>query len=194
MVTDGDPTLQQCDRASVAVDALNRVCVTWMYKADKNVFGYQTAARVAQFDGANFNWLTHSFFPFVNHDEKPDAVLGFASLNPVVAMTPQAICFAAKCVINNVNDVAAGPNSLDQQTVYTVVSHPAPVAAPQPALTITRSGNNVTLSWDNEAGLFTVQTRSTLGTGTWANATAGNVASPVTLPIGTGAVFYRLAR
>ncbi len=194
VVSDGDPALQQCDRASVAVDALNRVCVTWMYKADKNVFGYQTAARVAQFDGANFNWLTHSFFPFVNHDEKPDAVLGYASLNPVVAMTPQAICFAAKCVINNVNDVAAGPNSLDQQTVYTVVSHPAPVAAPQPALTITRSGNNVTLSWDNEAGLFTVQTRSTLGTGTWANATAGNVTSPVTLPIGTGAVFYRLAR
>ena len=28
----------------------------------------QIVARVLQFDGTNFTFLTHSFFPFVNHD------------------------------------------------------------------------------------------------------------------------------
>jgi hypothetical protein len=39
-----------------------------------------------------------------------------------------------------------------------------------------------------------VQTKSPLTSGTWANATTGNIAPPVTLPIGAGPLFIRLAR
>lgn len=194
VVTDGDPTVEQSDRASVAVDALNRVCVVWAYKPDRNVFGYQIAARVAQFDGKNFNWQTHTFYPFVNHDQDPNNVLGFSMVGPTVAMNTRQICVAAKGYFNNVNNAAAGPNSLSEQTVYTVVSHPAPVAAPQPTVAITKSGSNLNLNWDGEAGLFTVQTRSSLSSGGWANATAGNVAPPVSIPAGNGPLFVRLAR
>ncbi len=194
IVTDGDPTVQSCDRTDVAVDALNRVCVTYMYKPN-GLFGYQAAARVAQFDGANFNWLTHSFFPFVNHDQNPTAPLGYITQNPVVAMNTRQICFAAKGMINSSNNVAAGPNTPDaQQTVYTVISHPAPVAAPVPTLSITKSGGSVNLTWNADDGLFTVQTRASLSSGSWVNATAENVAPPVNVGIGTGALFIRLVR
>src|ERR1035441_11130133 len=91
IVTDGDPTQEKCDRAGLAVDALNRVCVAYMYQADSTVFGYQVAARVAQFDGANFNWFSHSFYPFVNHDESPTNVLGFLTANPSVAIKKLSI-------------------------------------------------------------------------------------------------------
>ena len=194
VVTDGDPAVEQSDRTSVAVDALNRVCVTWMYKPDRSVFGYQAAARVAQFDGSNFNWLTHSFFPFLNHDQDPANVLGYLTLNPVVAMNTRQICIAAKGTINNVNNVSAGPNSLAEQTVYTVFSHPVPVAAPSPIVTITKSGDNLNLSWNPDDGLFTVQTRSSVTSSSWANATAGNVAPPVSIPAGAGQLYIRLAR
>jgi len=197
IVTDGDPAVQACDRTDVAVDALDRVCVVWKYQPDRNIFGYQAAARVAQFDGANFTWLGHSFFPFVNHDEIPDlaAVKGYLTLNPVVSMNTRQICIAAKGTINSTNSVTVGPDSLSEQTVYTVISHPVPVAAPRPTLTITRSDStHVTLSWNVEDGLFTVQTKSSLAPGAWANATTGNVEPPVTLPIGAGPLFIRLAR
>lgn len=192
-VSDGDPDLESTDRTDVAVDALNRVCVTYTYKPD-STYQNQAAARVAQFDGHNFNWLTHSFFPFVNHDSAPGSILGYKTENPVVAMTPRSICFASKATINNENNVAAGPNSLAEQTVYTVVSHPAPVAAPQPTVALKRTGGNIELSWDSDDGLFTVQTRSTVGSGAWVNATAGNVATPVTIPAGSGPLFVRLVR
>jgi hypothetical protein len=93
-----------------------------------------------------------------------------------------------------VNNVAAGPDSLGEQTVYTVISHPAPVAAPKPTVTITKSGSNITVNWNAEDGLFTVQTKSNVSPGSWANATAGNVAPPVTLPVVAGGQFVRLAR
>jgi len=160
---------------------------------DKNVFGYQAGARVAQFDGKNFNWQTHTFFPFVNHDQNPGATLGYQTLNPVVAMTTRQICFAAKGKINSVNNVGAGPDSLNEQTVYTVVSQPDPVAAPKPTATITKSGSNVIVNWNVEDGLFTVQTKPSVG-GVWSNATAENVVPPVTLPIGAGTQLIRLAR
>jgi hypothetical protein len=195
IVTDGDPTQEKCDRAGLAVDALNRVCVAYMYQADSTVFGYQVAARVAQFDGANFNWFSHSFYPFVNHDESPTNVLGFLTANPYVAMNTRQICIAAKGTINSTNSVTAGPNTPIETTVYTVISHPAPVAAPRPTLSITKpDSSHATLSWNADDGLFTVQTKSPLTSGTWANATAGNVAPPVTLPIGAGPLFIRLAR
>ncbi len=194
IVSDGDPVYQSVDRTSVAVDALNRVCVTYMYKPD-GTFPFQAAARVAQFDGSNFNWLTHSFFPFVNHDENPANVLGYTTLNPVVAMTTRQICFAAKGIINSTNNATTGPDSLSEQTVYTVVSHPAPVAAPQPVVTITPAGpgNSFNLSWNPEDGLFTVQTRPSLSSGSWANVTPGNVAPPVNIA-GGSSLFVRLVR
>jgi hypothetical protein len=195
IVTDGDPTLEKCDRAGLAVDALDRVCVAYMYQADSTVFGYQVAARVAQFDGANFNWLSHSFYPFVNHDESPTNALGFLTLNPYVAMNTRQICITAKGTINSTNSATAGPNTPSETTVYTVISHPAPVAAPRPTLNITKpDSSHVTLSWNVDDGLFTVQTKSSPSSGAWANATAGNVAPPVTLPTGADPLFIRLAR
>lgn len=195
IMTDGDPATQQCDRTSVAVDALNRVCVVTMYKADKFGFlGYQALARVAQFDGTQFTWLTHSFYPFVNHDEDVWGGLGYLTLNPVVAMNTRQICFAAKGTINSVNNVSAGPDSLNEQTVYTVISHPVPVAAPVPTISMAKVGNNLNISWNPDDGLFTVQTRESLNTGTWQNATSENVAPPVNVPIGAGSLFVRLVR
>jgi hypothetical protein len=195
IVSDGDPAVEGRDRATVAVDALNRVCVAYGYAPDTSVFGYQVAARVAQFDGANFNWFSHSFYPFVNHDQNPTNVVGFLTENPYVAMNTRQICIAAKGTINNANNVTVGPNTPSETTLYAVISHPAPVAAPQPTVSITKpDSSHVTVSWDVEDGLFTVQTKSSLTSGTWTDATAGNVVPPVTLPIGAGPLFIRLAR
>jgi hypothetical protein len=195
IVSDGDPAVEGRDRTTVAVDALNRVCVAYGYAPDTRQFGYQVAARVARFDGANFNWFSHSFYPFVNHDENPTNVLGFLTENPYVAMNTREICIAAKGTINSTNSVTDGPNTPAEQTVYTVISHPAPVAAPVPTVSITKfDSSHLTLSWNPDDGLFTVQTKSSLSSGTWASATAGNVASPVTLPIGAGSLFIRLVR
>jgi len=195
IVTDGDPAQESCDRAGLAVDALNRVCVAYMHKPT-SAFAYQVVARVAQFDGSNFTWYGHSFYPFLNHDQDPNNVLGFTTANPYVAMTTRQICIAAKGTINSANNVSAGPNSLTEQTVYTVISHPDPVAAPVPSITVTQpDSSHLTVNWSADAGLFSVQTNSSLTTpGGWSAATAGNVLPPVTLPISAGTRFIRLAR
>ena len=195
IVSDGNPATQKCDRAGLAADALDRVCVAYAYQADSTVFGYQVVARVAQFDGVNFNWFSHSFYPFVNHDQDPANVLGFATSNPYVAMNTRQICIAAKGTINNANNVAAGPNTPNEQTVYTVISNPVPVPAPRPTVSITRpDSSHVTLTWNVEDGLFTVQTKASPTSGTWTAVTAGNVAPPVTVQIGAGPSLIRLAR
>ena len=195
IVSDGNPATIKCDRAGLAADALDRVCVAYAYQADSTVFGYQVVARVAQFDGVNFNWFSHSFYPFVNHDQDPANVLGFATSNPYVAMNTRQICIAAKGTINNANNVAAGPNTPNEQTVYTVISNPAPVPAPRPTVSITRpDSSHVTLTWNVEDGLFTVQTKASPTSGTWTALTAGNVAPPVTVQIGAGPSLIRLAR
>src|SRR5439155_6305264 len=41
------------------------------------------------------------------------------------AMTRGQICIAAKGIINNNNDPAAGPNTAPETTVYTVITQPA---------------------------------------------------------------------
>ncbi len=185
------------DRTSLAVDALNRVCVAWMSKPTIDFTLNQVVARVFSFDGASFTPLTHSFFPFVNYD--PDGSLGTAgdgitTASPTVAMTTRQICIGAKATINNLNNPAAGGNSAAETTVYTVISHPAPVSEAGPTISISKSGNQVVISWDPNAGDFTVQTRDSLTSGAWSDATAGNVPPPVNLPIGTGNLFIRLAR
>jgi hypothetical protein len=64
-----------------------------------------------------------------------------------------------------------------------------------PVITATRSGGNLNLWWNPESGLFTVQTNgSVVSPGTWGNFTVGNVAPPVSVPIGTGTLFIRLKK
>jgi len=89
------------DRVSLAVDALDRVCVVYIHKPTVD-FQNQIAARVLQFDGANFTYLTHSFFPFVNYDADGTATPsgdGITGAGPSVAMTTREICIAAKMTI-----------------------------------------------------------------------------------------------
>ncbi|MGO8678859.1 MAG: LamG-like jellyroll fold domain-containing protein [Limisphaerales bacterium] len=83
-------------------------------------------------------------------------------------------------------DYAAGPNTLP---------------APQPSLSIVKSGGNILLSWPAPASGYSVQTTSRLGAASSWGAPAGNP-SPVstngtfqvTLPIGAQPAFYRLAK
>jgi len=66
---------------------------------------------------------------------------------------------------------------------------------PWPFITVTRSGGNLNVSWNPENGLFTVQTNtSVVSSGTWGDFTAGNVAPPVSVPVGTGTLFIRLKK
>ncbi len=194
LVSDTDPARQNVDRVNVACDALNRVCVTFRLKPDTTAFlNSQVAARVLSFDGANLSYLTHSFFPFINHDSVPD-VNNFVTQESSVAMTTRQIFIYAEGTVNGANDPNQPANTAAQTHLYTVLSHPAPVAAPRPVLNMTTAGSNLNLSWNPDDGLFTVQTRSSLTSGDWANATAGNVATPVSVPTGTGPLFVRLVR
>ena len=43
---------------------------------------------------------------------------------------------------------------------YVVISHPAPVNPPQPTMTVTLSGSNVVIAWDEDAGLFKLESSS----------------------------------
>jgi len=199
-VDDGEPGVDANDRVSVGVDDLDRVCVAWSFQPNKTDFTKrQVAARVYQFTGTEFASLTHSFFPFINHDSNPSNVLGFETYHPSVAMTRRQICISAKGMLNSTNNAAAGPDTVnggDEVKTYVVISHPAPVAAPQPDLTVTRSGSNLDLSWNVDAGLFTVQTTGQVkSTNTvWVNFTTNNVAPPVSVPIAATNRFVRLVR
>lgn len=181
------------DRVALAVDAQNRLCVAWAHKPTMMDFQMdQVAARVFSFDGRNFTPLTHSFFPFVNYDPKGDLLL--TTIRPTVTMTSRQICIAAKGTVNNLNDPTAGANTAAETTLYTVINHPAPIAGAGPKVSIEKSGNEVIVSWDASAGAFTVQTRASLTSGSWTDATAGNVPPPVHLPIVQDNQFIRLKR
>jgi hypothetical protein len=206
LVTDGDPAKQVSDRVMVTADALDRICVVYPYTPEPAAFPQQITARVLQFDGSQFSYLTHSFYAFVNSVSDPSTALAsginWASGDPNVAMTPRQICVAAKGTINNINDPSAGANSQSQQTVYTVLSHPAPVAAPRPNMTVTRSGGNAVISWQQDAGLFVLQSAAPLSPpSTWSDvspqpATVGpvNGSYSMTVPISAGNKFFRLIR
>jgi hypothetical protein len=184
------------DRVAMAVDALNRLCVAWVHKPNIN-FGNQVAARVFSFDGKSFTPLTHSFFPFVNYD--PDGSLLMTTIQPTVAMTTRQICIAGKGTVNNLNNPAAGPNTLPETTLYTVISHPAPVSSTPPTIKATKSGSNLIISWDAALGDFTLQS-STAVTGAWSNVVPQPPIVPVagqntmTVVIGSGNTFFRLAK
>jgi hypothetical protein len=195
----GQPGVAANDRVAVAVDDLDRVCVAWAYEPDGTIFKKrQTVARVFQFTGTQFTPQTHSFFAFINHDSDPNNVLGFETYHPSVSMTRRQICISAKGELNAANNPAAGPNVVtgDEVKVYTVISQPVPVAAPEPSITVTRSDSNLIVSWDVNDGFFTVQTTPQMKTsGTvWTDFTTSNVAPPVSVPHTAANQYVRLIR
>ena len=139
------------DRANGAVDALDRLVISWVVKPA----GYaqqQVAARVLAFDSTakKITPLTASFFPFVNTGTN-----AVRSIGMTVAMTTRQICIAAKGDINYENQPAAGPNSPVDVNFYTVFSHPSPKDDPTtPAsggggsdLKVARDGAQIVISW-----------------------------------------------
>jgi hypothetical protein len=74
----------------------------------------------------------------------------------------------------------------------------AGVGGGSPTLAVTRSGNNITITWPASATGFTLQSTPVLGPGaTWTTAgtgTANGSNLEVTLPIGTGNAFFRLMK
>jgi hypothetical protein len=184
------------DRAIGAVDALNRLTVSWVSQPT----GYanqQVAARVFAFDGTarKFNPLTPSFFAFVNV-----ATNTIRSLQMSVAMTTKAICIAAKGEINRNNKPELGADTPSEVNFYTVISHPViqedpttPVggAVSQPTLKISVSGLKITLSWDASASGFTLECKSSLADAAW---TTVGTANPTTLTIDGTCKLYRLRK
>ena len=182
------------DRANLAVDALNRITVSWVSKPD----GYeaqQVAARVLALNGDTMTVtaLTPSFLVFVNAAKTGD----IRSVGMTVAMTTKQICVAAKGEINLQNKPANGaspnPNTgapLKEINFYTVFSHPAPAEDPTPSasgvtpsVAVKRnSDGTITLTWtgildsaDTLNGVFSAVTGS----------------SPLTLQAAGFARFYR---
>jgi hypothetical protein len=62
----------------------------------------------------------------------------------------------------------------------------------QPTITITRSGDNVTISWSPTAAGQKLQSRSDLTTGTWQD--VPNATNPYTTNASTGRMFFRIAQ
>jgi hypothetical protein len=196
--------------ANLAVDALDRVTVGWdcipspaFGKPGSVGVSYQVVARVMQFDGTNITYLTPSFFPFVNCDLTGSLTkAGLVTRTPGIAMTPRQICISCKGSVNSTNNPTAGADtppyisSSGGLDLYTILSHPAPVVAPAPAMTATVSGSSLIVSWPAADGLFTVQTTPQVkSSGTvWTGVTAGNVAPPVTVPITAANKYVRLMR
>jgi hypothetical protein len=184
---------------AVAVDALDRVCVAYQ-GVPTSSYSYQIMARLLKFDGTSVDYLTATFFPFVNSDTLSSlTVLGYNMLNPAVAMTTRQICFAAFGTMNSTNNPAGGPDVVNPVNVYTVINHPFAVTAP--SMAVNHSGNNVIISWDANAGLFTLQSSPGLAPTAWADvspqpAASGPVAGlySMSVPIGSGKAFFRLAR
>jgi hypothetical protein len=182
------------DRANLAVDALNRVTVSWVSKPD----GYeqqQIAARVLALNGdtMTITALTPSFLAFVNAAKTGD----IRSVGMSIAMTTKQICVAAKGEINLENKPANGatinPNTgapLREINFYTVFSHPAPAEDPTPsangvAPTVAIKKNadgSITITWTG-----TLLSSDTVG-GTYSTVTGS---SPLTIQPTAAAQFYR---
>lgn len=118
------------DRAAVAVDALNRVVVSWVSQPD----GYeqpQVAVRVLELDpvAKSFRGVTPSFWAFVNNHP-----IGIKTFQMSLATTTRQILIAAKGNINLEGKPNNGPNSPNELNFFTVVSHPEPKEDPTPAV------------------------------------------------------------
>jgi hypothetical protein len=185
------------DRANVACDAFNRVTVVYRLKPDNTLWlNDQIAARVFQFDGTKFTPLTPEFFPFVENDQDPSNLAGFLGKEPSVAMTPREILIYAEGTWNATGNPTNAVVTTGTEThCYTIITHPAPLADPVATITAVRSGSNLNLSWNSDAGLYTVESNTTLGPGGWTPVTSGNVATPVSVPLSlVGNKFLRLHR
>lgn len=185
----------QFDRANLAVDALNRVVVSWVAQPT----GYeaqQVAARVLEYLPASksFKALTASFLPFVNTAKTG----GIRTLQMSIATTTKQILVAAKGEINLQNKPDAGVNSPREVNFFTVISHPAPKEDPttpvgggtsEGKLSIAKAGANVSITWTGSG--FVLQSAPTV-TGAWTTVTTtGN--SHTATP-GGAAAFYRLSK
>jgi len=111
-------------------------------------------------------------------------------------MTTRYICVAGKGLINSTNNLAGGPDSAPQTTVYTIISNPGYVP---PKLTATHSGGNMIISWAASGGDGTLQSTPTLQPTAWATVSPqpasvlvnGNTYQK-TVAIGAGNKFFRL--
>ncbi len=201
-VTDGNPAVYLTDRVVVAVDALDRFCVAFVFQPNSS-FQKQVAARVMAFDGTNITYLTHSFYPFVNSESNPASILGLTTINPSIAMTTRQICIAAKGTINSTNNPAGGPDTSAETTLYTVINHPAAVAgAPQITASKLTSGttNLLVISWAVDSGLFTLESTPAVVPANWtpvspqpATQQTGNTYS-MTVAVRPGQAYFRLAK
>ena len=117
------------DRVNLAVDALNRVVVTYEVILP-GVAQPQTVARVLAFDEEekSFSYLTSSFFPFINYHDGTLGEVGvpIRVIRPSPAMTTREICIAAKGEISSVNDPTLGADTPAEVNFYTVFAHPDP--------------------------------------------------------------------
>jgi hypothetical protein len=116
------------DRANLAVDALNRIVVTYEVTLESTGTP-QTAARVLELQETTqeFKYLTKTFFPFVNHSTEPPAVGGnIRTWRPSPAMTTKEILVAAKGEINSDNFPENGSDTPVEVNFYTVLRHPDP--------------------------------------------------------------------
>jgi len=136
--SDMDATVFAASDVNLAVDLSDRVCVAYTGKPDTTVFTKeQIIARVVQFNGelingpnattnANVKFATPSFFPFKCSDttNSLDAIQGFTTWVPSVAMTKDAICIAAKGTVNSQSDPTLAPDTAAETTIYTVIAQP----------------------------------------------------------------------
>ncbi|MBI4662693.1 MAG: hypothetical protein HY735_28095, partial [Verrucomicrobia bacterium] len=152
------------NRVNLAVDALNRIVVSWVakppsYEAD------QVAARVLGYDEAKKSIvpLSKSFFPFINNAKAG----GIRSLQMSVAMTTKEICIAAKGEINLQGKPEQGANSPRELNFYTVISHPDPKDDPTPP--VGGAPTQPVQLYANPAGGWTYTLDGTKATGGAAN-------------------------
>lgn len=187
------------DRANGAVDALDRLVVSWVVQPA----GYaqqQVAARVLAFDGTSqkVTPLTPSFFAFQN-----TATNNIRTLQMSVAMTTRQICIAAKGEINYANKPDAGPDSPREVNFFTVFSHPAPKDDPTtPAggggqtggisiSSFAASAGKLNVTWTGGTGPFTVQKKTTLTDANWVDVTTSATTSAA-LDISGATGFFRV--
>src|SRR5262249_2764367 len=120
------------DRTNLAVDALNRVLVT--YEGKPAGFGdTQVVARVLAFDerAGTFRYLTQSFFPFINHDTQFSGLFpALRNYRPSCSMTTKELLIAAKGLPNSMNMPELGTDMPGDTNFYTVITHPDPQEDP----------------------------------------------------------------
>lgn len=187
------------DRANLAVDALNRVCVSWVSQP-AGFTAQQVAARVLAFNGTAFTALTKSFLPFVNSLAVPDGVRPVRSIGMSVAMTTKQILVAAKGEINLNNQPAQGADSPTEANFYTVFTHPDPKEDPTPGaggesdieVVISKAGpNSLRLDWEGGSGPFLVQHKDSLAEPQWLNLLTTTARTAV-VPNGRPHGFFRI--